>query len=364
MIIIIRPVRLDHADNLEQLDNRAYKDYKGKKGDQGEPGNDAKFPLNLNYGDIVGIASLSGGAGSSININSNVDMNGYNSFYNVSSINGYAAIGQHLAINSPLVCNSTVQIFQDLLNYRLTANKFIKTDSMKILSSTDITIDDVENLSTRLTQNEAKTATITLTSTGSAFVAPNQGASLIPTNSANPSLKIKGLTSSNNILLIVSSNSVDITIDPLLTNRLSALEDTKSSSEIINRSYITTIPNCNITIQPYCIFHKIGSMVHLCIDRMSFQLIASNIEIVLLSSIPAPFQPQQNAGPYTQEFPLISPVRHHTTTMIINNIARECVLVLSPTGLSIMDQQDGVSPYLFPVNQYIRSAGFTFSYSI
>ena len=287
----------------------------GDKGEQGEPGQDAKFPLNLNYGDIVGIASLSGGAGSSIYINSNVDMNGYNSFYNVSSINGYDAIGQHLAINSPLVCNSTVQIFQDLINYRLTANKFIKTDSMKILSSTDITIDDVVNLSTRLTQNEAKTATITLTSTGSAFVAPNQGASLIPTNSANPSLKIKGLTSSNNILLIVSSNSVDITIDPLLTNRLSALEDgqaslalsdTKSSSEIINRSYITTIPNCNITIQPYCIFHKIGSMVYLCIDRMSFQLIASNIEIVLLSSIPSQFQPQQDAGPYTPESPDIA----------------------------------------------------------
>ena len=143
-------------------------------------------------------------------------MSGYNSFYNVSSINGYDAIGQHLAINSPLVCNSTVQIFQDLINYRLTANKFIKTDSMKILSSTDITIDDVENLSTRLTQNEAKTATITLTSTGSAFVAPNQGASLIPTNSANPSLKIKGLTSSNNILLIVSSNSEILLLTPVI----------------------------------------------------------------------------------------------------------------------------------------------------
>ena len=83
-----------------------------------------------------------------------------------------------------------------------------------------------------------------------------------------------------------------------------------------------------------------------------------------MSSIPSQFQPVANAGPYTPEFPLISPVRHHTTTMIINNIARECVLVLSPTGLSIMDQQDGVNPYLFPVNQYIRSAGFTFSYSI
>ena len=85
----------------------------GQPGQPGQPGQDAKFPLNLNYGDIVGIASLSGGAGSSIYINSNVDMNGYNSFYNVSSINGYDAIGQHLAINSPLVCSGTVQIFQD-----------------------------------------------------------------------------------------------------------------------------------------------------------------------------------------------------------------------------------------------------------
>ena len=48
----------------------------------------------------------------------------------------------------------------------------------------------------------------------------------------------------------------------------------------------------------------------------------------------------------------------------VNNVARECVLVLSPTGLSIMDQQDGVNPFMFPVNQYIRSGGFTFSYSI
>ena len=69
-----------------------------------------------------------------------------------------------------------------------------------------------------------------------------------------------------------------------------------------------------------------------------------------MSSIPSQFQPVANAGPYTPEFPLISPVRHHTTTMIINNIARECVLVLSPTGLSIMDQQDGVNPYLFLPN--------------
>ena len=41
----------------------------GDKGEQGEPGNDAKFPLDVNYGDIIGIASLSGGVGSSMYIN-------------------------------------------------------------------------------------------------------------------------------------------------------------------------------------------------------------------------------------------------------------------------------------------------------
>ena len=282
----------------------------GKDGTDGNDGKDAVFPLALNYADISGISSLTGppDANSTMYINSNIDMNGANSIYNVKTISGYTAIGQSIIVDSRMLFNGGVEIYNDIMNLSLTTDKFLKADSNKIITSADIQIDDVQNLSTRLTQNEAKTATITLTSTGSAFVAPNQGASLIPTNSANPSLKIKGLTSSNNILLIVSSNSVDITIDPLLTNRISALEDTKSSSEIINRSYITTIPNCNITIQPYCIFHKIGSMVHLCIDRMSFQLIASNIEIVLLSSIPAQFKPQQNAGPYTPESPMISPV--------------------------------------------------------
>ena len=172
---------------------------------------------------------------------------------------------------------------------------------------------------------------------------------------------------------MISTNSVDITIDPLLTNRIIALEDGQASlaldvkknlNETIARSYISAIPNCNITIQPYCIFHKIGSMVHLCIGRMSFQLTVSNIEIVLLSSIPADFQPQANPGPYTPEFPLINPIRYQTSTFIINNVPRECVLILSATGFSMMDQQDGSGPWSFPINQYIRSAGFTFSYSI
>jgi hypothetical protein len=126
--------------------------------------------------------------------------------------------GENVVINPSLTVNGAIT------NNSLTANKFLKSDNNKIITSADITINDVDNLSTRLSQNEAKTATISLTSSGSPFTAPNQGASLIPVSSANPSFKIKGLTSSNNILLMVSADSVDVTIDPLLTNKINVLD--------------------------------------------------------------------------------------------------------------------------------------------
>jgi hypothetical protein len=72
--------------------------------------------------------------------------------------------------------------------------------------------------------NESNIQNISLTSTGDAFTAPNQGASLIHATSTTPTFKIKGLTSSNYILLGVSANSVDIKIDPALTTRIDNIE--------------------------------------------------------------------------------------------------------------------------------------------
>jgi hypothetical protein len=54
-------------------------------------------------------------------INSNLDFNGYNSFYNVSSISGYDAIGQPLTITGQMQVNGSVQISQNIVNATLTA---------------------------------------------------------------------------------------------------------------------------------------------------------------------------------------------------------------------------------------------------
>ena len=173
----------------------------GLQGEQGEPGNDAKFPLHLNYGDITGIASLTGPPdfNSTMYINSNIDMNGTNSIYNVKTISGYSAIGQSIIAESRMLFNGGVEIYNDIMNVSLTTDKFLKADSNKIITSADIQINDVSNLSTRLLLNESNIQNITLINTGDPFTPPNQGASLIQSTSANPTFKIKGLTSSNSI---------------------------------------------------------------------------------------------------------------------------------------------------------------------
>ena len=198
----------------------------GLDGKNGTDGKDAVFPLALNYADISGIASLTGppDSNSTMYINSNIDMNGTNSIYNVKTISGYSAIGQSIIADSRMIFNGGVEIFNDIMNLSLTTNKFLKADSNKIITSADIQINDVSNLSTRLLLNESNRQNITLINTGDAFTPPNQGASLIQSTSANPTFKIKGLTSSNNILLGVSANSVDIKIDPALTTRIDNIE--------------------------------------------------------------------------------------------------------------------------------------------
>ena len=138
------------------------------------------------------MSSLTGppDANSTMYINSNVDFNGSNSIYNVKNISGYQAIGQSITCESRMILQGGVEIYNDIMNYSLTINKFLKADNNKIITSSDITINDVANLSTRLTQNESKIASISLTSSGSLFTAPNQGARLIPVSSANPAFKI------------------------------------------------------------------------------------------------------------------------------------------------------------------------------
>ena len=193
----------DNKNSVGVVGPRGPAGAKGEQGEQGPPGADAVFPLALNYADISGIASLTGppDANSTMYINSNMDFNGYNSLYNVSSISAYDAIGQPLTITGSLQVNGSVQISQNFVNTTLTANKFLKTDEGKTVTSTDIQINDVKDLSTRLLLNESNTRNISVTSTGDAFTAPNQGASLIHTTSTNPTFKIKGLTSSNSIFL-------------------------------------------------------------------------------------------------------------------------------------------------------------------
>ena len=105
---------------------------KGDKGDTGEKGADAVFPLALNYADISGVSSLMGplDANSTITINSNMDFNGSNSLYNVSSISGYDAIGQPLTITGQMQVNGSAQISQNLSVYgTLTMTKQILFDA-------------------------------------------------------------------------------------------------------------------------------------------------------------------------------------------------------------------------------------------
>jgi hypothetical protein len=104
----------------------------GLKGDDGKDGKDAVFPLVLNYADISGINSLTGppDANSTIYINSNMDFNGSNSLYNVSSISGYDAIGQPLTITGQMQVNGSAQISQNLSVYNtLTLTKQILWDA-------------------------------------------------------------------------------------------------------------------------------------------------------------------------------------------------------------------------------------------
>lgn len=320
----------------------------GINGIDGKDGQDAIFPLDINGESIIGISSLSGapnpiivGAIDPIKINSSLDFMG-TVIMNLSEISG-AVVGEPIVIHSQVAINTLS-----------TESKFIRADDNKILISSDINIQDVNSLNNKLLLIDDRLASYALTNTGPLFGLPNTYASLVHSTSANPNFKIKGLTCSNNILLISSLDTVDIKIDPLLTDRIVALEDKKIES--VTRSIITTITNANITIQPYCIFHKIGSMVHLSIGRMSFQLTVTTTSILLLPSIAEEYRPL--------EYLPIPAIRYHTVTFIINNVPRECILSVSAGGLSLMDQQDGSGPYNFPINQFIRCGGFTFSYSI
>ncbi len=72
---------------------------------------------------------------------------------------------------------------------------------------------------------------ISSTNTGSAFGLPGTTTSLVHATSANPTFKVKGLTSSNSIVFGVSMDTVDISIDPVLIGRISTLESKNSSQD-------------------------------------------------------------------------------------------------------------------------------------
>jgi hypothetical protein len=149
---------------------------------------------------------------------------------------------------SIMILQVAVESYNDIMNYSLITNDFIKGDENKIITSSDIQINDVVNLSTRLTQNEAKIASISLTSLGNPFTAPNQGASLIPVSRANPAFKIKGLSSSNNNLLMISADSVDVTIDPALTTRIDTLE--------AKNAYQNPFSSRSLEINPWAVLYR------------------------------------------------------------------------------------------------------------
>ncbi len=64
-----------------------------------------------------------------------------------------------------VIIQGGVDIYNDIINYSLTTNKFLKADDNKIITSTDIQINDVKDLSTRLLLNESNTRNISVTST-------------------------------------------------------------------------------------------------------------------------------------------------------------------------------------------------------
>jgi hypothetical protein len=195
---------------------------KGDKGDTGEKGADAVFSFteNMNANDknitnlnTVDVKHITRTDGQPLVINSIINMSGY----------GLINVAGQIYQNGLIINGSNP----------FDANKFLKTDEGGTLTSAEIQINDVTDLSTRLQLNESSIQNISVTSTGDAFTAPNQGASLIHTTSTNPTFKIKGLTSSNSIFLTPSSNSVDVSIDPALTTRLSTLE-TKTQNISMN----------------------------------------------------------------------------------------------------------------------------------
>ena len=229
----------------------------GKDGIDGKNGTDGKdavfsFTENMNANDknitnlnTLDVKNITRSDGQQLNINSVVNMNGY----------GFANVGGQIFQNGFTINGS----------YEVEANKFLKTDEGTTLTSADIQINDVKDLSTRLLLNESNTQNITLINTGDPFTPPNQGASLIQSTSANPTFKIKGLTSSNSIFLTPSTNSVDVSIDPALTTRLSNVEAKSSNISISNYTgqpafnqniflYLTRSDACEIS--PWAVLYR------------------------------------------------------------------------------------------------------------
>jgi uncharacterized coiled-coil protein SlyX len=108
--------------------------------------------------------------------------------------------------------------------------------------------DSINNLSFQMQAVQNSVSSISLVNTGASFAAPGTAAGLVHATSSNPSFKVKGLTASNSILFGVSMDTVDVSIDPVLTGRISTLETKNSSQDTSISSLNTSIASLNTSI--------------------------------------------------------------------------------------------------------------------
>jgi len=160
--------------------------------------------------------------------------------------------------------------------------------------------DSINNLSFQVQATQNSVSAISLVNTGDSFAPPGTAASLVHATSSNPSFKIKGLTASNSIVLGVSMDTVDISIDTALTGRISTLESKNSSQDTSITSLNTSITslntsissiqssiilNCTINGSPHTVgFQRVGSIVCMMVPAKSTT--GSSIVIIFSTALP------------------------------------------------------------------------------
>jgi uncharacterized coiled-coil protein SlyX len=153
--------------------------------------------------------------------------------------------------------------------------------------------DSINTLSFQMQAVQNNVSAISLVNTGASFGAPGATASLVHATSSNPSFKVKGLTASNSILFGVSTDSVDVSIDPALIGRISTLETKNSSQDTSITSLNTSIAsiqssvilNCTINGSAHTVgFQRVGSIV--CMMVPAKLTTGSSIVIIFSTALP------------------------------------------------------------------------------